>query len=324
MRNLGCKICILTLALLVTTVGAQTSLNLLLPDGGQSLPSGDTYLISWETDGSIDNIKIEYSTNQGVTWNEIVASTGAMAGSYLWQVPQVSSDHCLVLISAVGNPEINDTSTACFTIFPCTQLNGFDLNGDCLVNLFDIALLAGYWLACGNPFDYNCTGNHPPVIISTPVISAILPTVYSYDVDANDLDPGTELVFSLDVAPTGMTINSQTGLIQWANGTIGETDVVVMVRDDLGATDQQPFVLTLDGELPTIVIQEPIDIEDMSPDPGFQVNISCETTYVEQGQVIYLNNDFSNLADQQVPYVADPAVPTVTVFYNVTLEQFKF
>jgi RHS repeat-associated protein len=57
--------------------------------------------------------------------------------------------------------------------------------------------------------------NHPPTITSQPVTAATSGLPYRYDVDATDPD-NDPLTYSLTTAPTGMTIDGQTGLIQWA------------------------------------------------------------------------------------------------------------
>jgi len=48
-----------------------------------------------------------------------------------------------------------DTSNAIFTIYECA-LDG-DLTGDCVIDINDFAVMAGFWLECGNPYDLECT-----------------------------------------------------------------------------------------------------------------------------------------------------------------------
>ena len=55
--------------------------------------------------------------------------------------------------------------------------------------------------------------NYAPSITSTPATAATQDAMYSYDVDADDANVGDTLTFSLDTAPTGMTINAVSGLI---------------------------------------------------------------------------------------------------------------
>jgi len=64
--------------------------------------------------------------------------------------------------------------------------------------------------------------NNPPVISSTPVTTAINGVPYQYAVQAQDPDSGETLTYSLTgTPPSGMTINSSTGVISWPNPTFG-------------------------------------------------------------------------------------------------------
>src|SRR5262249_25574107 len=56
--------------------------------------------------------------------------------------------------------------------------------------------------------------NRPPVITSTPPFFAIIGQLYSYGATASDPD-GDTLKFLLLTAPAGMSINENTGVIQW-------------------------------------------------------------------------------------------------------------
>jgi hypothetical protein len=85
--------------------------------------------------------------------------------------------------------------------------------------------------------------NDPPAIISTPVLSATEGQLYSYDVDASDPDAGDILTYSLDVAPAGMLIDPNSGLIQWTPGAaqLGLNPVTVRVADSSSAFATQSF-----------------------------------------------------------------------------------
>ncbi|WP_215734181.1 beta strand repeat-containing protein, partial [Geobacter grbiciae] len=75
--------------------------------------------------------------------------------------------------------------------------------------------------------------NHPPAITSFPSKNGTEGQAYSYQVTAVDSDPGTTLRYSLDVAPTGMTINSTSGLITWTptSAQTGNNTITVRVSD---------------------------------------------------------------------------------------------
>jgi hypothetical protein len=87
--------------------------------------------------------------------------------------------------------------------------------------------------------------NQPPRITSTPVTTATAGQAYSYDVDATDPDSGDTLVYSLTIAPSGMSINPGSGLISWTPGAAGSFDVAVEVSDGKGGTARQPFRVTV-------------------------------------------------------------------------------
>ncbi|GAG27394.1 unnamed protein product, partial [marine sediment metagenome] len=82
-----------------------------------------------------------------------------------------------------------------------------------------------------------------PTITSMPVEVAIAGLPYSYDVDANGI-PAPD--YSLVTAPAGMTINVNTGLIQWTAepNQIGDVNVIVEANNIAGF-DRQSFSITV-------------------------------------------------------------------------------
>ncbi len=91
--------------------------------------------------------------------------------------------------------------------------------------------------------------NSPPQITSTPVITTIEDSLYSYDVDAIDMDPGDVITYHLANAPSGMTIDNDSGLIRWTPGfdDSGTYDVVIDALDEIGEIDSQSFTLTVEN-----------------------------------------------------------------------------
>ncbi|MCE5249078.1 PQQ-binding-like beta-propeller repeat protein [bacterium] len=99
------------------TSGAGT-ITLISPNGGETWQSGTTQNITW-TSSNVDSVRIDYSTDSGSSWNEIVSSTSAAPGSYEWTIPtSINSTKCLIRITSVGDSSVNDTSNAVFTISP--------------------------------------------------------------------------------------------------------------------------------------------------------------------------------------------------------------
>ncbi|QDU42483.1 tRNA nuclease WapA precursor [Symmachiella dynata] len=116
--------------------------------------------------------------------------------------------------------------------------------------------------------------NAHPVIVSTPVTSAMLGIQYTYDVQATDadLDP---LLYELALAPDGMAIDPVTGLISWVpsfsdlDDTIaGQHHVAVRVTDGRGGIALQKFIVDLQAGLPII-----------TSSPNLSATVGTEWTY---------------------------------------------
>ncbi|WP_190303113.1 MULTISPECIES: Ig domain-containing protein [Methylomonas] len=86
--------------------------------------------------------------------------------------------------------------------------------------------------------------NRAPTITSTANTSATGTRAYSYAVQANDPD-GDALTFSLTTAPSGMSINAETGLIGWTpmqpHHDGATSRVVLKVSDGKGGNASQSF-----------------------------------------------------------------------------------
>ncbi len=124
MRKYICILLALILICIDYTIAESDTLLLLNPNGGEVLIGGDIYTIGWSSGSAaaasslstsyISNIVIEYSTNNGSSWNNI--ATVPDTGSYDWPVPAVYSNQSLIRISDADNLNISDTSDSVFTI----------------------------------------------------------------------------------------------------------------------------------------------------------------------------------------------------------------
>ena len=91
------------------------TLELLTPNGGEHLISSTNYNIQWQTvDGSVADVLLEYSTNNGSNWTTI--ETVANTGLYQWSVPLQDSGQCLLRVSDAVHPAVKDTSDGVFTM----------------------------------------------------------------------------------------------------------------------------------------------------------------------------------------------------------------
>lgn len=77
--------------------------------------AGSNKSITWKAKSSSGNVKIEYSTNLGQNYTQIVASA-PNSGSFLWTtIPFLDSQQCLIRITLLSNNH-SDTSTYPFSI----------------------------------------------------------------------------------------------------------------------------------------------------------------------------------------------------------------
>lgn len=82
--------------------------------------------------------------------------------------------------------------------------------------------------------------NHGPTITSSPPYPAMVNVLYEYPVTATDPD-GDLLRFRLAQSPPGMTINTNTGLIQWTPTNTATVFAQVVVDDGRGASYWQSW-----------------------------------------------------------------------------------
>jgi hypothetical protein len=108
---------------------SSPSLTVTSPNGGETWLQDSQQTITWETNGSVGYVKIEYSIDGGNAWTVITAST-ANSGSYNWTVPSISSTNCLVRVSDAdsGGPP-SDVSDSPFSILPHPSITVTSPNG---------------------------------------------------------------------------------------------------------------------------------------------------------------------------------------------------
>lgn len=109
------------------TINSATSITVTSPNGGEILEVESTFEINWTSSGEVGNVKIDYSTNGGETWTNIVESMDNN-GRYNWTVPGNTSHNCVIKVSETdGNPY--DISDAVFWIVASTSITVTSPNG---------------------------------------------------------------------------------------------------------------------------------------------------------------------------------------------------
>jgi Leucine-rich repeat (LRR) protein len=203
----------------VFTISAERTITVTAPNGGETWEGTTSQNITWSSTGSIANVKLEYSTNNGSSWNTITAST-TNSGTYNWTVPNTPSTNCLVKISDTAGPAA-DTSDAVFTIASQRTLTVIAPNGG--QRWFINSTYAITWSSTGS--------------ISTVMIE------YSTNIGGS----WTTITSS----------TSNTGTYNWTIPNTPSTNCLVRVSDTTGpAADTSNSVFTIDP-YPTITVSAP-------------------------------------------------------------------
>ena len=96
------------------------------PNGGESLPSGGSWEITWTTNTPktpVSSVKLYYTIDNGLTWKRIAPDPPGDTGSYWWSVPPLTKDKTKCKVKVVLRDEENkivgsDVSASTFTITP--------------------------------------------------------------------------------------------------------------------------------------------------------------------------------------------------------------
>jgi len=97
------------------SAGSGPAVSLFSPNGNENWQIGSTQTITWSS-FNVENIKLEYSLDNGTNWSTIVSSIASSLTGYSWTIPNMPSTECKLRISDVSDISINDESDAVFTI----------------------------------------------------------------------------------------------------------------------------------------------------------------------------------------------------------------
>jgi len=97
----------------------------------KGLLCGSTVALNWTSNG-IQNIKIEYSPDNGTNWTIITPSVAASLNTYNWTVPSFTSTTCKIRISDVANSSTKSESSL-FSIAPAITYVTFSVDASILI-----------------------------------------------------------------------------------------------------------------------------------------------------------------------------------------------
>src|SRR5947209_8823744 len=99
------------------TLAIKGSLTLTAPNTGEIWIAGSIQNITWTKTGTMANVKLEYSTDGGATYpNLITSSISAAAGTYAWTIPDLASSNVKVRVTNTADTTVSDDSNTAFTI----------------------------------------------------------------------------------------------------------------------------------------------------------------------------------------------------------------
>ena len=97
---------------------AYPSITITNPEGASVLTGCANYNITWNATNTSNYYTLEYSADNGNTWNLIISDSYILNRTYTWKVPNISSSTCLLKVSDYNNLSVTDQSNAVFTINP--------------------------------------------------------------------------------------------------------------------------------------------------------------------------------------------------------------
>ena len=97
------------------TIAPPPSVSLLSPNGGEIWFGNYNNQITWIST-SVDNVRIEYSSDNGLNWLLIEASVRAAQDNYVWATPDIDVDQALVRVSDATDRATSDQCDTPFKI----------------------------------------------------------------------------------------------------------------------------------------------------------------------------------------------------------------
>jgi hypothetical protein len=111
----------------IFTISPVPYITVTSPNGGENFQVDSIHNVTWASSGTSGGVRIEYSTNNGSSWSDVIASIPD-TGVYPWTIPDTPSDSCLLRI-ADTNESLVDTCDSIFTIYPVPYITITTPNG---------------------------------------------------------------------------------------------------------------------------------------------------------------------------------------------------
>lgn len=261
------------------------TITLTAPNGGEILDAGGSYVINWNALG-ISNVKLEYSTNNGVSWNVISTSTPS-DGSYTWNpIPEISGANCRVRVSDAADGAPSDISDEPFTILPKPTLTLLLPNGG-------EELLSGstYFIKWGYQGEGSVKQNNE--VISNKKTSLRDINEIMEEVDFITIELSTDNGISWAMVADSVSNN---GTYRWDNvptitSSLCKIKITAVDRDEPYDISDAAFTIT-NSQQQTITITYPTSGASLSA--GESAEITWNSTNVTAVDIAYSTNNGIN------------------------------
>lgn len=120
--------------------------NLTFPMGGEHFAAGDSIYVSWDSWGDpANNFSLEYSTDNGSTWNLMNGSISSALRQYKWFIPNINTSTALIRLSRNGTSIVSTSGAFTIVGVPNVQLAPVQCEG----------YISIYWLPVNGVTNYE-------------------------------------------------------------------------------------------------------------------------------------------------------------------------
>jgi len=105
------------------------TLDLLAPQGGEDLEGNTTYQLDWDAE-IISNVRIEFSSDNGESWEIIESNWNAEDHPYSWTIPNIDANDCFIRLSVPQNADLFKMNESSFAIHKAVGLDDMAYHRD--------------------------------------------------------------------------------------------------------------------------------------------------------------------------------------------------
>jgi large repetitive protein len=213
-------------------------------NGGEQWSVGSLQSIVWNSQ-SVNNVNIDYSTNNGTSWVSVATNQTAQRGFFNWTIPATVSANCLVRVTDASNPLVTDNSNAVFSIIAALTVDVVKYRG----GSFD-----GFTI---------CANQTPAITVLTPNGGEIWSGATTQNItwSYTNISNNVLIEYSTNNGSNWNTITTwpvTAGTYPWmvpGAGPLGSTQCLVRVSDAQNTlvTDQSNATFTIPGSSVTVV-----------------------------------------------------------------------